>query len=104
MISAHIVDSLLKGLHDYKVELIAHTNITLATRIRMTIGSVFTVPGAPWASVVRRDALENSTEAKITSGHIAGGSLTGKVAPKVTTLIRAKHLRTAVTEERYCLG
>lgn len=44
MISAHIVDSLVKGLYNYKVELIAHTNITLAAHIRMTIGSVFTMP------------------------------------------------------------
>lgn len=44
MISAHIVGSLVKGFYNYKVELIAHTNITLAARIRMTIGSVFTVP------------------------------------------------------------
>lgn len=44
MISAHIVGGLVKGLHNCEVELIAHTNITLAARIRMTIGSVLTVP------------------------------------------------------------
>lgn len=48
---------------------------------------------------MRWDELESPIGAKITSGHVTGGSLTGNIVPEVTTVIKAKRLTTAVTKK-----